>query len=441
MKLDQAIQIVSLSDASFKVAIIPAVVNQIGLDNAYVLSFLIQFAKMVHRFDDWFYCRVKSVRDGTTFDVRKQSHVLGKLVSLDLISIERRGVPACRWVKLNHVEIAKLLLSTQQKGDAGHFGNRFCAVPNEPPDFSSSQYRTCMTGEVEHDLTNYIGTKGKEKKGKKRVASGKRVDVVGSVTPTKQTTKQHSGTIQSSGFFKEHITTSKCTIFDYYCANTLFKMIKRIKPGISWRKAKWADEFRILRNEVEQDTDRIEAVLEWLDHSNGDWIKPTSAAWLRRNFTWIEKRVLKNPIKREVVISPRTQEVLDAVSNLIWPDHVETDSVVEFVSLSLSAYELFYSRFKSLFTSRKSHPSIKAELEFFNSKLQAPVEFMVNWIGSVHAMTHSWKEWSGSFKGFIFAVTNKKFIKTGCAMSSEYTGNVRFWFKMMEMLGYGREAC
>lgn len=239
------------------------------------------------------------------------------------------------------------------------------------------------------------------------------------------------------GFFKGMNKDNKLTHFDLVMATRLFAQVKRHRPGLRWKKSKWAHEIRVLRNEVEQDTDRIENTIEGLSQSN---LRPTSAIWFRKNFSWVEERVTKTnlPSKTAITQPVQTEEVLTFISNYNWPESVTPDQVESIVVSSLGNYESFYKAFMKLYKEREAHPKLKMEIAHLSRKLSQPVDFVCRWLTQTCELVHKWKNWSGSLKGLEFHPLNKKFTTMAVEWTKEYSGRERDWFSILDLMGYKR---
>lgn len=210
------------------------------------------------------------------------------------------------------------------------------------------------------------------------------------------------------------------TMFDMYCAKSMFNIVRRIKPGLSWRKSKWADEFRLLRKEINDDTDRIEQVLEWLASPASVGLRPTSAKWFRNNFSWLEERANKGKVKQSGFVPP--PELIAFMKELKgkrlrWPDSCK-DDLEEFINLSFINYMKLRARVKEVWIAVRIewHRILWSHFRDINL-------FMMKWVTSTHELIHKWENWSGRLKGLHFSIDNKHFVTMAKGWCAAYYGS------------------
>lgn len=97
-----------------------------------------------NRIEEWFECPVRIIEDEIFFNEDKQSRVISQLADRGLMSTEKRGFPATRWVRIDLEAIAGLIFNecedakTQQIRSPGTF-----AVTAKTPPQSTQKCRDC----------------------------------------------------------------------------------------------------------------------------------------------------------------------------------------------------------------------------------------------------------------------------------------------------------
>lgn len=210
------------------------------------------------------------------------------------------------------------------------------------------------------------------------------------------------------------------TMFDMYCAKLMLNIVKRYKPGLTWRKSTWANEFRLLRKEINDETDRIELVLEWLASPASVGLRPTSARWFRKQFSWVEAKAMKGKAKQSDYVPP--PELISFMKELKskrlkWPDSCVAD-VEEFVTLSFINFMKLRARVKEVWVAVRIewHRILWSHFKDIN-------RFMMRWVMSTHELIHKWEGWSGRLKGLQFSIENKHFVATAKGWCAAYFGS------------------
>lgn len=246
-------------------------------------------------------------------------------------------------------------------------------------------------------------------------------------------------------FFNHQTNDQGPSDHDYQCADRLhLAVLKRFKRRAKWSRKAWANQFRILRNEVEQDVNRVDTALNWyieqLTGSGTSSLAVASAQGFRKNFTWIEERSKRSGClvlnQANTELSPTIKQVTKGTGHLVWPTKVNNE-VLTLIVNSIHEYQKLYDAFKKLYTSRKDHPKLKLDIEHLYHKLADVVSFVTQWVIDIHTMIQNWKSWSGSLKGLHFTIQGKRFTKIVTAWCTEYSGDGSTWSKLLELMGYG----
>ena len=93
--------------------------REIGLNESIILAELISqreyFKQNNHLKKGWFYCTVKKMEKHTTLKRKNQDKAINKLIRLNLIEKDNKGIPAKRHFKVKDSQIMKLFFTHKDK--------------------------------------------------------------------------------------------------------------------------------------------------------------------------------------------------------------------------------------------------------------------------------------------------------------------------------------
>jgi hypothetical protein len=208
-------------------------------------------------------------------------------------------------------------------------------------------------------------------------------------------------------------------------------------------EAEWTNEIRLLRAEVNDDTDRITAAVDWYEkHGEAAGVYPvrTPAGIRSWWFDMTEERMMKAKRKGEgVEISKDAERVIHNVKGLGWRAgraklpaavQVTTDNRNEFVR-RLTTWAEFYDKTVKTSTDRRAKADADRRLGVLRLMLSragpTAVDFGVRWFHRVHDTIANWDEWSGEFSGFVFDTANDYTAKWGQKVCQQYSGRSGDW--------------
>jgi hypothetical protein len=208
----------------------------------------------------------------------------------------------------------------------------------------------------------------------------------------------------------------------------------------AWTRTKWAQEVKTLQREVEDDTDRIEAVLDYLesDRMKGparDKLPRVSGArHFRKTFSWIEDRMNKDHAYRGKTIT-RTQvgeEVVRRLSRHRWPmgSGVQLPEAVE---ASLAFVLSFVEGLKK--ARARDGGSVRADLAaHLLRKLGRPGHFVERWFEDVYEAVRDWPTWSGNLLAMSPSRGSKRFLDLCRGWTQDYLGKPDRFDDLLEAL-------
>ncbi len=369
-------------------------VKPLKADGAVLLGYYLNTCikhKSVNRQAGWFYCRQSVILEKTGMSVNRQSELTRKFIELELIETKKVGIPAKRWIRFNWTGLWRLIQSVQ-------------------PDYPNSGSQ---------DLMNSGSDSYQEEEWKRKEKA---------IRETPDTLS-----LSEQPMFFENKTKTNITEFDKIIANQLHTYVTetlRLRRG--WTKSKWADQIRLLRNDVNQDTDRIENAVEWLKSSK---FKLQNAKHFRNAFGIIEDRMLKKP--KPIPISPEAERIVKAVRGLGWPKG-SLDGLPAAIQQSIVNHNKFREVYFDWHQDIEDLPKTKVikssdkkqRMTRFSSIIRTKFftsDFIKRWFDNVHQQVWSWDEWSGDLSPYVFSTTSRMFHKMGSTMSVEYSGYTHLW--------------
>lgn len=245
------------------------------------------------------------------------------------------------------------------------------------------------------------------------------------------------------GFFPQPASKKggKLTPFHFWCADRLRAVVTKVfKVRKAWTRTKWAQEVKTLQREVEDDTDRIEAVLDYLesDRMKGparDKLPRVSGArHFRKTFSWIEDRMNKDHAYRGKTIT-RTQvgeEVVRRLSRHRWPmgSGVQLPEAVE---ASLAFVLSFVEGLKK--ARARDGGSVRADLAaHLLRKLGRPGHFVERWFEDVYEAVRDWPTWSGNLLAMSPSRGSKRFLDLCRGWTQDYLGKPDRFDDLLEAL-------
>lgn len=212
-------------------------------------------------------------------------------------------------------------------------------------------------------------------------------------------------------------------------------VVKRLRNRKYNPKA-WANEFRLLRHELNDDTTRVEKALTFYEaHAGKEYIPVIdSAASFRKKFLALEaarKRHAKdNP---DLTISPLAKKIVGQIEHLKWPKG-SLAKLEWAVQMSLNNFGAIYTgleKFKDATESNRLKGVAKNALDY----LSVPtVGFMQRWWREVFGNVSDWNEWSGDLKPFVLSLSSKRFTQMAREWTERWGKTAEDWDRVAESI-------
>lgn len=210
-----------------------------------------------------------------------------------------------------------------------------------------------------------------------------------------------------------------------------------------WSKSKWADEFRILRGELEQDEVRVQEVLDWFsDHIGKPYVPEAYSAYgFRKKFLQIESAMKRDKKKNpRVTPSQPALDIADRLGRKHWPKGSK-DQIPIVAEVSLQNYTSFLSRVREALADLNEDEPGAARMgrfiEYLLGKLPSTTHFVESWLAEANRRVQGWESWSGDLTAFAYEMNHKDFQAHGRGLASRWGGSEGPWEKLMEGIHAG----
>jgi hypothetical protein len=205
-------------------------------------------------------------------------------------------------------------------------------------------------------------------------------------------------------------------ILAYKLHEHVVEVLKIRKP---WSKSKWANEFRILEDQLNGDRERITTVLHWLLTTKLSWVQ--SAESFRKKFLQLEEKAAGD--YTTVAVTEWAEGVAEMLKTFyFWPKN-SGKQLPAAVQVSIDNLKPF-----SIFT-RTREPDSFGQLVAAN--MPAWTDFIERWFESVNKRVYKWEDWDGNLMRYVFTVDSERFQQMGQQWAAEY-GDSSLWPKLMK---------
>jgi hypothetical protein len=201
--------------------------------------------------------------------------------------------------------------------------------------------------------------------------------------------------------------------------------------------AKWADQFRLLRQEV-TDYTRIEDTLDWYESNVGGKYTPVvhCAKAFRAKFGKLEQAMLRhrqaNPIIRD-----DAKVLARRLRRLGWTNGSDSQLEVT-VQTSLDAFRQFRAKVDSARGITKYNRLLTGFVEHVWLKIKLrPADFVEQWLTDINHRYCDWRDWDGNLKAQAFTPTHKLFTARGQGWATNYANRSGLWDELLEVLNAG----
>jgi hypothetical protein len=237
-------------------------------------------------------------------------------------------------------------------------------------------------------------------------------------------------------------TRSTPSLHDKMCASELNNAIKQKGRLLAPYSLKaWANEFRILRQHLDQDELRLLDVLDWYRANFGKAYVPRaySAKSFRDKFLAIED-AMKRAAKRtptSATISPAAKSIAKRLTDsLLWPKGA-AETLPAAIQQAIETIGDLRDRISGELTKeavnfRKTKSYRERVLEHLYTTLTTSL--IDNWFRDVHRQLTKWEAWDGNWTPFAFTRDNEKFHTIGRGLLTGRGTPAAEWDKLQEEL-------
>lgn len=224
--------------------------------------------------------------------------------------------------------------------------------------------------------------------------------------------------------------------FDFQCAQTLHDIVSNARRRRGrWSHKKWANEFRILRQELENGQERIQKALDFykLNVNKKGIPKIDGPPSFRRCFNWLEDSLARSQeASQQVAITPEAKAIAERLYLKHWPKGSRSQ-VAATVQISLDRLARFRKQIFAKFDleGHKIHERLANRVL---TQIGQPAHFVEQWMLSVNKDVENWDGWSGNLTGMAFHPDSKRFQRMGRQWTEAYCSVPSKWDQLMERL-------
>lgn len=211
-------------------------------------------------------------------------------------------------------------------------------------------------------------------------------------------------------------------------------VIKDRRRVQAWNRIAWANQFRILREELSQDLQRVDKVLTWFCENIGKEYTPEAfcGETFRKKFDRMEKAMARTA--PSVVVSDKALQVCELVRHRHWPKG-SASQLPAVAQASLDNLSRLHQGLHALAVPINGDYRWVPYAEAALSNLQlSSVDLVAQWLLAVSGRIANWETWSGDLRYFTFSRSHKDFQARGREWMDAYCGNPNVWDKLMEAI-------
>jgi hypothetical protein len=247
------------------------------------------------------------------------------------------------------------------------------------------------------------------------------------------------------GFYQE--LEDKCEVHtipvDRIWARSLRQaVLEKGQTSKGWSETNWVLSFKMLRQDLNNDVERIDQVMDWYCvHIRTEYVPlALSAKAFREKFIRIEEAMKrfhkKNP---QVEVGKDAAEVVRYLNRHTWPKDAAARLPIA-VQISLDNYTKFRDRLKRLTDTIETHNGKVSTLRLFHRvvilKCSKPKDFVLSWMENVYYSVKDWSAWNADITSLAFTVDSKAFQKMGAGWAAQYSGKPELWQEYLKMLEF-----
>lgn len=217
---------------------------------------------------------------------------------------------------------------------------------------------------------------------------------------------------------------AKLTPADLRFADRLRAVVVRTPGRVAkWRRSVWADEFRILRDELGRDAAKIDTILSWYEFAAGKARVPNirSAAAFRRNFDWLQdlSKKITCPITMPTEQEELATRLFARLKRMSWGNG---DAGLEgAVRSAVVRHHQMCKEWKEAVAGEEV-VSVRT-VRFVNwarGRLLSAESFLYADFAGLQPGLVKWSDWSGSWDGVQFSVTIDRFVNHVMKLAKEF---------------------
>ena len=248
------------------------------------------------------------------------------------------------------------------------------------------------------------------------------------------------GESKSMAVFRQSSKQTKSTPFDLDMADKLHTLIVQVRKIFrQWNRSKWADTFRLLREEMDNGEARIKRVFDWYSVNAKAKNVPSisNAIDFRKRFDWLEDLADKS-VGPYYPVGEEALAIAKRVYMKGWPGNIK-EKVPVTIQVSLDRFKVLLLEYKEVVDNTLQAGAYTIFLKHLKTRLGAPENFVEQWMYMLHEKYARWKEWNGDLVGQAFHESHPLFHKMGKRWATAFGGDVQLWDQFIKDLATVKE--
>jgi hypothetical protein len=215
-------------------------------------------------------------------------------------------------------------------------------------------------------------------------------------------------------------------------ARRLKKIVREIlNHPAKYSDAAWANDFRLLINDLKGDAKQVWAILDWYEeHAKSDSpFKIQSAKGFRKHFDLLSGKASKSV--HQINVTDEEMGLALAVSKrYAWP-YAAVPNIPHAVHECMKVWPHVRAKLREMNDDSTTPSNIRPFVMQLRNRFwcvgsKCELEFCLLWFGMIYEEIKGWKEWSGDFSRYLFKKDGEFFEKKVSGWAHQY-GDVRVW--------------
>lgn len=229
-------------------------------------------------------------------------------------------------------------------------------------------------------------------------------------------------------------THSNTSDFDREATDKLHHfVVKKLKFRKRWSRSIWTNEFRMLRNELQDDTKRITSILEWLfaNYKNKRCPRIDSAKAFRKQFNWLEDLSTKIRTAKSVELTHEEELMHTTLRGMGWPK-TSVLLLPETIRASMDGWEEIKTKIRHLRLKYQDKTPAGLFARHLDAIMSPQYGFVNYWLVRLHQQIGRWDNFNGDLRDYALKFDSEKFHEWAAYKSIEFAASTSPWNKLLK---------